>query len=365
MDSEKKKFSLRAAFFLLVGLLIFIIYLVFFVKIDEMVIIIGQADIRVYSLAFLATILDVFFFSVAWRFLMRALSVKTSVRKTCAFMWVSIFVDSVMPAESISGEISRGYLMSKEPNVETGKVVVSLVVHRVIMVLITIATLFTGTAVLVISHYPLSSFIMYLIWLVSIVTVAFLVGVGLFCAKKDWMEKLVNAILKLAVRVFRGRWHIEELRVSALEGLRSFYDGLGTLRNNLRRFISPVVFSFVSWVFSILVSCLVFAALGRQVDWNLLSIIVVVFSLSMAIKSVPVGVPAEVGVPELVMVVLYTELGAPLGITANMSAAVTILSRIVSFWFKFVISFGVTQWVGLKTIMEGMKLGQKRQTDKV
>jgi len=365
MDREKKKFLLRAALFLLAGLLVFIVYLVFFVRIDEMILIIGQADLRVYSLAFLVTVLDVFFFAVAWRFLMRALSVRVSVLKTFTFLWVSIFVDSVMPAESISGEISRGYLMSKEPDVETGKVVVSLVIHRVIMVLITIATLFAGTLILFLSHYPLSSLIMYLIWLVSIVTVAFLVGVGLFCAKKDWMERFVDVLLRLVVRIFRGRWRIEELRMRALAELRSFYDGLRTLRCNLRHFIAPVVFSFVSWIFSILVSCLVFIALGRPVDWNLLSIIVVVFSLSVAIKSVPVGVPAEVGVPELVMAVLYTELGAPLGITGNLSAAVTILSRIVSFWFKFVIAFGVTQWVGLKSIMEGMKLGEKRPKDKV
>jgi len=95
------------------------------------------------------------------------------------------------------------------------------------------------------------------------------------------------------------------------------------------------------------------------VDWILMSIIVVVFSLTLMIKSVPIGVPAEVGLPELAMAILYTELGGPLGITAALASAVTILTRLVSFAFKFAVGFVVTQWVGLKTIMEDMKLGQK------
>jgi len=359
MDNEKKKFLIRATLFLLLGLLIFIVYLVFFVKIDEMIKVIAQANPFVYSLTFVATLLDGFFFALAWRYLMLALSVRVSLKKTYLFMWVSIFIDSIVPAESISGEISRAYLMSKEPNAETGKVVVSLVIHRVIMVLITIVTLLTGTLILFASHYPLSTLIMYLIWLVTIFTVIFLVAVLLLCVKEKWMERIVNFLIKLVVRIFRGRWRLEELRETALVELRSFYEGLETLSSNLKHFIGPVVFSILSWFFSVLVSFLVFISLGFHVDWNLTSIIIVVFSLSIAIKSVPIGIPAEVGLPELAMVILYTELGGPLGITPEISTAVTILSRVVSFVFKFIIGFAATQWVGIKTIMDGMKLGQK------
>jgi uncharacterized protein (TIRG00374 family) len=359
MDDEKRKFLLRSILFLLVGVLIFVIYLVYFVDLGEMMNEIKQANLLLYSLTFAAALLDVFFFALAWRYLMRTLSVRVSVGKTYAFMWVSIFIDSLIPAESVSGEISRAYLMSKEPNAETGKVVVSLVIHRVIMVLITIVTLLTGTLVLFASGYPLTTLVMYLIWLVTIVTVAFLSLVFVLFVKEKWMEKLVDLLLRIAVRIFKGRWRLEELREKALVEVRAFYDGLETLTHDLKHFVGPVFFSFVSWVFSILVFFLVFAALGFRVDWVLMSIIVVVFSLTLMIKSIPVGVPAEVGLPELAMAILYTELGGPLGITVALASAITILTRLVSFAFKFAVGFVATQWVGLKTIMEGMKLGQK------
>jgi uncharacterized protein (TIRG00374 family) len=361
MADEKKKFLLRSILFMLIGVLIFSLYLIYFVDLGEMMNDIKQANLVLYSLTFAAALLDVFFFALAWRYLMRALSVKVSMGKTYAFMWVSIFIDSIVPAESVSGEISRAYLMSKEPNAETGKVVVSLVVHRVIMVLITITTLFTGTLVLFITDYPLTTLVMYLIWLVTIATVAFLALVFMLCVKKKWMERLVDLLLRIAVRIFKGRWRLEDLREKALVELKAFYNGIATLTHNLKHFVGPVIFSLVSWVFSMLVSFLVFTALGFRVDWVLMSIIVVVFSLSLMIKSVPIGIPAEVGLPELAMAILYTELGGPLGITAALASAITILTRLVSFAFKFAVGFVATQWVGLKGIMEGMKLGQKNK----
>jgi uncharacterized protein (TIRG00374 family) len=355
MDDEKKKFLIRSTLIILVGLLVFVIYLAFFVDIGDMIKEISQANPWIYSLTFAVALFEVLFFAMAWRYLMRALSVKVSLKKTYAYMWISIFIDLIIPAESVSGEISRAYLMSREPNAETGKVVVSLVVHRVIMVLITMGTLLSGVLVLFVSNYPLSAFVMYLIWLVTIVTVAFLASVFVLLVKEKWMERLVDLLLRIACRIFRGRWRLEELRERALVEVRSFYDGLETFGGNLKHFIWPVVLSFASWVFSILVLFLVFVSLGFSVNWILWSIVVVVFSLIVTIKSVPIGVPAEVGLPEIAMTFLFTAMGIAPGI----SAAVTILSRLVSFAFKFVIGFVATQWFGIKAIMEGMNLGQK------
>jgi uncharacterized protein (TIRG00374 family) len=355
LDAERKKFLIRSLILLLIGLLVFVVYLVFFVNIGEMIEKISQANPFIYFLTFVAALLDVFFFALAWRYLMRALSVRVSIWKTYIFMWVSIFIDSIIPAESVSGEISRAYLMSREPQAETGKVVVSLVIHRIIMVLITIVTLLSGVLVLFVSGYPLSAFLMYLIWLVTIVAVAFLAFVFVLLVKEKWMERFVDMLLRITCRIFRGRWHLEELRERALVEVRAFYDGLETLGGDLKHFVWPVVSSFVSWMFSVLVLFLVFVSLGFSVNWTLWSIVVVVFSLIITIKSIPVGVPAEIGLPEIAMTFLFTAMG----IAPDISAAVTILSRLVSFAFKFVIGFVATQWVGIKTIMDGMKLGQK------
>ena len=361
MDHEKKKFLRRSILLLLAGLLVFVVYLVFFVPdLGQIISDFQRVNPWVYVLTFVASSLDTFFFAMAWRYLMKSLSIRISIRKAYAFMWVSTFFDSLVPAQSVSGEISRVYLMSKEPNPEPGKVVCSLIAHRVINSLITISTLLIGVIMIFVSGYSLPTIVMYFIWLVTIATVAFLVLVLVLLVKEKWTERIVDAFLRFFVRIFRGRWRLEELRERVLVELRRFYDGLAILTDDPKHFIAPVIFSLISWFFSMLVTFLVFVCLGFAISWNLVSLVIVVFSLSFMIKNVPLGVP-EVGLPEIVMSFLYGPygLGAHLGITTDIAAAITILSRLASFWFKFVVGFVVTQWVGLKTVMEGMKLGQK------
>jgi uncharacterized membrane protein YbhN (UPF0104 family) len=95
-------------------------------------------------------------------------------------------------------------------------------------------------------------------------------------------------------------------------------------------------------------SYLVFLALGFnalefQVLWG---IILVTQSIVSAIKSIPVGVPFEVGLPEITMTTLYNVLGVPFGI----SATATILTRILTVWLRFFIGFAVQQWLEIKAI---------------
>jgi uncharacterized membrane protein YbhN (UPF0104 family) len=69
----------------------------------------------------------------------------------------------------------------------------------------------------------------------------------------------------------------------------------------------------------------------------------------VAVKSIPVGVPFEVGLPEITMTTLYTSL---LGIgAAGICATATILSRIITLWLRFGIGFASQQWVELKTVL--------------
>ncbi len=67
-------------------------------------------------------------------------------------------------------------------------------------------------------------------------------------------------------------------------------------------------------------------------------------SLVTAIKSVPVGIPFEVGLPEITMTTLYVSLGVPAGIAATS----TILSRLITLWLRFIIGFAAYQWTETK-----------------
>jgi uncharacterized membrane protein YbhN (UPF0104 family) len=87
-------------------------------------------------------------------------------------------------------------------------------------------------------------------------------------------------------------------------------------------------------------------SLGFPVSW---SIILITATIVLAVKSVPIGVPFEVGLPEITMTTLYTSL---LGLQyAGICATATILTRIITLWFRFIVGFLAQQWLELRPII--------------
>ena len=82
--------------------------------------------------------------------------------------------------------------------------------------------------------------------------------------------------------------------------------------------------------------------------------VAVVTTLLGTIKSVPLGIPAEVGLPDIAMAGFFTLFGIPL----DVSAAATILTRILTVWLRFLIGFIAIQWFGFKRLMDSGVFGK-------
>ena len=71
------------------------------------------------------------------------------------------------------------------------------------------------------------------------------------------------------------------------------------------------------------------------------------------------GVPWEFGVTEIAMTTLF---GAFLGPEwLPIGAAATILIRIVTDLFRFVVGFGAIQWIGIKMVVESENIGEHQK----
>jgi uncharacterized membrane protein YbhN (UPF0104 family) len=68
-------------------------------------------------------------------------------------------------------------------------------------------------------------------------------------------------------------------------------------------------------------------------------------------------VPFEVGLPEITMTTLYT---VGFGVPPGIAATATILSRLITLWFRFFIGFLAQQWLALKPMLaKNNKIVQK------
>ena len=337
---EKSKTLRRTVPLLLVGLVIFVAYLYFFVDIPEMIVTIQQINIFYYSLAIAVLLLNMLAYSLTWHYILRPLSIKVSFMKTMMITWVGAFVEFFVPSESIGEDVSKSYLMAKESGENTGKVVASVLGQRIISMVVTLIVLIVCSLSLLSSQYAIPSSVSILMALVSVGTAIPLIFIFLLCVKEQLSHRLIDLLLRFCVFISRGRLNLENLRSKAKNALESFHQSIGFLGKNPRSLIQPLFFALASYFLSVLVSYFVFASLGYTVSFVLLTI---VYSLSRSLQSIPTMLPGEVGFIEPVMTSLYIALLGPPA--AALSAAATVLTRVLWVWLRLPLGFIALQWI--------------------
>jgi len=105
--------------------------------------------------------------------LLNTLSVKSTLSKAFQFIWVGYFVDLLIPAESVSSDISRIYLMSKESGENAGKVTASVIAHRILSTIISFGGLILSSVYFVLRYQP-SSFLLEFIGIIITASIVIL-----------------------------------------------------------------------------------------------------------------------------------------------------------------------------------------------
>jgi uncharacterized protein (TIRG00374 family) len=346
-QSAKPKITRKTLIFPLIGLVAFFLYVYLFqVDIAAIIATAQRANPILYALAAALSLLEVLFFAVSWRVLAKFLMIKLSVMKSYLLVWYGIFVDTIVPAESISGEAIRVYMITREQGKETcGRVVASLVTHRILGMAMNVAVLILGLA-LFFAETEINPLIFNLILFLAVGITATLLLIMLFSFKEKWSLKVINWLVKLGQFLSRGRWHgqLAKIKEDACNIAKSFHYSMKEFRHNPKPLVFSLLYLAVTWFFSLSIPYLVFMSLDFPVAW---SIILITSTIVLAVKSIPLGIPFEVGIPEITMTTLYTSLGVPAGI----SATATILTRLITLWLRFLIGFVAQQWLELKTVL--------------
>ena len=348
MITEKRWVMKRGIPLLLIGLSIFLVYLYFFfggvTGLADIVAKIQTANLSYYSLAFISITLSMLFSSLTWHRLLNLLSIRATFRKAFLYRWVGAFVDLLIPAESISGELSKAYLMSKNSGVNSGKVMASIVSHRILTMTVTFGGLIISSVYFFLKYRPTELVLSFILVFIASSTALSIVLLGYISVREHATKKIVNLVISLVGRISRGRWDLTGLRSKAEKMLKAFHRGIDILARNPRGLAWPVVFSMISWLFNLLVAFLVFASVDFKIS---LSAIIIVYSISASLQNIPLGIPGEVGFMEIVMTTLYTMLGVPI----DVSAAATVLIRIITVWFRLAVGYAFVQGIGIKALM--------------
>lgn len=323
---------------LISGLAAFILYFYFFINPAQVLNILSRTNLTLYTGAFVSYFLFTLFSALVWRELLNNLTVKISLRKTLLFTWVGLFFEAVVPQLGWSAEISRTYLLSKDANADTGKIGASVVGQKIFTITLTNIALSIGLGLLLVS-YPLpliDTFFISLVLALSILSLAVILYVSI---KPTATKTLLNWGIRISL-FFKKEWNPQNFRSKTEGFLGRFHSGIKHLGANPKSLVKPVFFAIASFVFEVAVVSLSFISLGYSVP---LDKVLIVFTLTGTLQTVGLTI---FGFTEIVMTSILTFLGIPV----DLSFSVTLLTRMVTLWFRLIVSYAALQWAGIRLI---------------
>src|SRR4030066_922621 len=207
-----------------------------------------------------------------------------------------------------------------------------------------VAVLFVGMGFLI-AEGQFSGLLLNVILFLAGAITAILLLLIVFSFKEQWSLKAINGLARAAEFITRGRWkRLSKIKEDACRITKSFHDSMKKFGRSPQPLALSLLGLSVTWVISLSVAYLVFLSLRTPVSW---SVILITSAIVLAVKSIPMGIPFEVGLPEITMTTVYISLGVPAGI----SATATILTRLITLWLRFFIGFIAQQWLELKTVI--------------
>lgn len=335
----------RSVVFMIIGLVVFAIYLYFYIGIPKLVLVLSSINSTQYALfyilALVAVLASVFFWSAAWNSILRALSVKITYRRAYIYYWVGYFSDLVIPCATICGEVTRLYLVQRETNENYGALAASAITNRIVAYTIVTIGLYSGATFLFFTtNVP---------EVISNVFILFLIGVTIYLAVLLYLAFARGAARNLArlyvkiTKTLRPKHYRPSNEVQTAQTLESYYNGFQTFRENPRLLRKPFLFHLFSYLLGLSVYILIFYALGIPSASPIFYIII--YFIATAVQDAAASI--SVGSLEILLASIFVLYG----LNPAISNITAILLRSASFWFPLFVGFVCVQVLGARNLI--------------
>jgi len=330
--------------FMIVGTVIFVLYIYFSIGIDRIVIVGRSLDVYAFAfyfgLSFLMMLIVMLLWTLSWGYLLKALTIKVGLKKLFLYYNGADFIDRFVPSPGVVGEFARAYFVDKDTSMGYGVLISAGITNRIISYAVVVVGFSLGILYLIVTQtLPFfASGLLLTVWLGAVILFAVLSFVSL---KENAANTLISGLTRI-VKALRIKSNLDGFLKKTYDFLFSFHEGFKFYRANPYYIIAPVILASASFVLNYVVYVLVFYALGLQslpVDFY-----IVVYLLAGAIQD---GLAAfSVGGLEILLTnifILYNIPPATSGV-----AAVTV--RIVTFYFPLILGYIFLQVIGVKNI---------------
>ena len=310
----------KVLIFLIVGLGIMGVML-YYIGIGEVIDALKVSNLWLVLLAVLLQIFTYFLYTLRWHIINKTADMSLGIRKLLPMVLVSLAVNNITPSGRGGGEPVRAYLLSREGHYRFGDTFATVIADRALdtfpFVILAILTIIG-----IIFSFSLDlSMLVFLIICVSLITAGVILLLYV-CINEAFGVKLTGWILRIVRRFYKKFNEDTEKRI--VDAVISFQARMNALLRDKTILYYALPLSFIIWIFEILRVYVVFLAFGARVGPVLIG---EVFILASFVGMVPL-LPGGIGAIEGMMILFYSHAG----ITSTISAAATVVERLISYW---------------------------------
>ena len=342
----------KVLIFLFVGLAIMAVML-YFIGIEEVIDALKESNLWLVLLAIVIQIFTYFLYTWRWNIINKTADMDLGIKKSLPMVLVSLAVNNITPSGRGGGEPVRAYLLAKEGNFKFEDTFATVIADRaldtfpfvILAILTIIGIIFTFSL-----DIKLIAFLAICVTLITVGVILLLY----VCINETFGVKLTSWIIKIVSRFYKKFNEGTEKRI--IEAVKTFQARMNALLREKSIIYYALPLSFVIWIFEILRVYVVFLAFGAKV-----SPIVIgeVFILASFVGMVPL-LPGGLGAVDGIMILFY----ANAGITASLSAAATVVERLISFWMTTFVGLIFLTMFGTSVLDKAFALAGSRKGDK-
>lgn len=295
-----------------------------FLGFREIAAIIKGTDAGILLFAVLIEFIILLIQAYRWKFLINTIGANPNFKNLFIIFMIGNFLNRTMPI-GYSGEPVRAYLLKKTEKISLTKGMATIASERVFDVIALLVLAIFGFSSMLLAYKIPGAAINVLVPVILGIALSLALAMGVLW-RKDVVAKLLHAFFSILFRLpFRG---VEQKLMKIDENLdkhvstfhQSFFAGYMQRKSLLT--IGTV--TALRWLLAVGRTYLVFAALNFTVS---MFVVAAVISAATLIRILPTP-PGGLGVIEAAMILIFTSAGIP----SELSAAATLLDRVVGFW---------------------------------
>ena len=338
----------KTLFFLGISIVILAVML-YFVGIDQVINALKIAKLEFIAIAIAMQFFTFFLYTLRWKILNNVAGINVGIKKLLPMVLVGLAVNNITPSGRGGGEPVRAYILSREESYPMEETFATVVADRALDTFP-----FIVLAVLTIIGMTLSfNFDTWLLVLMVVAVIAILIVLILLIymsVNPKFGQRIEGWIIGLVRRFYKK--NSEEFEEKIHDVIAGFQDTMKMVISNKKVLYYAMPLSFVIWIFEILRVYFVFMSFGAVVSPVVIGEVFILACLAGMIPLLPGGLGAVDGI----MILFYSAAG----ITASISAAATVIERLISFWMATIIGMVILPYYG-SSVLDKISFGSSKE----